>query len=82
MRVPKRAMLFSSSGGGEIRTLGTLRHSCFQDKCDRPLCHPSSAKQNFTILIEKAAWIEAAFRPDFFIGRHLVVLEPPLMILR
>lgn len=28
-------------GSGEIRTHGALRHSCFQDKCDRPLCHAS-----------------------------------------
>lgn len=32
---------FVKGGGGEIRTHGTLRHSCFQDRCNRPLCHPS-----------------------------------------
>ena len=29
-------------GGGEIRTLGALRHAGFQDRCIRPLCHPSA----------------------------------------
>ena len=28
-------------GGGGIRTHGTLRHAGFQDRCIRPLCHPS-----------------------------------------
>ncbi len=28
-------------GGGEIRTHGTLRYDGFQDRCVRPLCHPS-----------------------------------------
>ena len=29
------------SGEGEIRTPGTLRYAGFQDRCNRPLCHPS-----------------------------------------
>src|SRR5947208_245365 len=29
------------SGGREIRTLGELPHAGFQDRCNRPLCHPS-----------------------------------------
>src|SRR3989344_8951221 len=36
-------LMYSSAfmcGGGEIRTHGTLWYSCFQDRCDRPLCHP------------------------------------------
>ena len=32
----------TSGGGGEIRTLGALRHAGFQDRCIRPLCHPSA----------------------------------------
>ncbi len=29
-------------GGGGIRTPGTLiTHGCFQDSCNKPLCHPS-----------------------------------------
>ena len=28
-------------GGGEIRTRGPLRAAGFQDRCIRPLCHPS-----------------------------------------
>ena len=28
-------------GGGEIRTRGALRHSCFQDRCTKPLCDSS-----------------------------------------
>src|SRR5258705_5021669 len=35
-------ILNTLGGGGEIRTHGALRHSCFQDKCIRPLCHPSN----------------------------------------
>ena len=31
----------SCSGGGGIRTHGTLRHNGFQDRRIRPLCHPS-----------------------------------------
>ena len=34
-------------GGGEIRTRGTLRPVGFQDRCIRPLCHPSFAKDTF-----------------------------------
>jgi hypothetical protein len=30
-----------NGGGGEIRTRGTLRPVGFQDRCIRPLCHPS-----------------------------------------
>ena len=30
-----------NSGRGGIRTPGTLRHAGFQDRCIRPLCHPS-----------------------------------------
>jgi hypothetical protein len=32
----------SNGGRGGIRTPGTLRFSGFQDRRDRPLCHPSS----------------------------------------
>ena len=28
-------------GGGEIRTHGAFRHTAFQVRRDRPLCHPS-----------------------------------------
>lgn len=34
----------SYCGGGEIRTHGGLPHSCFQDRCIRPLCHSSNTK--------------------------------------
>ena len=30
-----------SGRGGGIRTHGDLRHAGFQDRCIRPLCHPS-----------------------------------------
>ena len=32
---------FTNGGGGGIRTPGASRHSGFQDRRDRPLCHPS-----------------------------------------
>ena len=35
----QRLLLFFGRGG--IRTPGTLRHSCFQDRRIRPLCHSS-----------------------------------------
>ena len=31
----------TKSGRGGIRTPGTLRHAGFQDRCIRPLCHPT-----------------------------------------
>ena len=33
--------LFLNRGGGEIRTHGAFRHSCFQDRCTKPLCDAS-----------------------------------------
>ena len=33
-----------SSGGEGIRTLETFRFAGFQDRCDRPLCHPSGIR--------------------------------------
>jgi hypothetical protein len=39
-----------SGGGGEIRTLGALRHAGFQDRCIQPLCHPSE-KTNYISLL-------------------------------
>src|SRR3989338_6675609 len=33
--------IFNFGGGGEIRTHGALRHSCFQDRCTKPLCDAS-----------------------------------------
>ena len=32
-----------AGGGGGIRTHGALRHAGFQDRCIRPLCHPSNS---------------------------------------
>src|SRR3989304_7497543 len=43
----------SNCGGGEIRTHGALRHSCFQDKCDRPLCHASVLILNHFFIMTK-----------------------------
>ena len=42
--------IIKNCGGGEIRTHGALRHSCFQDKCDRPLCHASLFKAGLVCL--------------------------------
>ena len=41
------ASLRMVGGGGEIRTRGTLRPVGFQDRCIRPLCHPSFATHTF-----------------------------------
>lgn len=41
-RRPQRRSCFVLGGGGEIRTRGTLRHSCFQDRCTKPLCDSSN----------------------------------------
>ncbi|MDB5204767.1 MAG: hypothetical protein JWP09_795 [Candidatus Taylorbacteria bacterium] len=38
----RRLELARVGGGGEIRTRGTLRHSCFQDRCTKPLCDSSN----------------------------------------
>ena len=37
----KHLVLSRLCGGGEIRTLGTFRYSCFQDRCTKPLCDAS-----------------------------------------
>src|SRR3989344_834505 len=49
-RLPIR--IFNFGGGGEIRTHGALRHSCFQDKCDRPTLPPLPRCRCTTHLIE------------------------------
>src|SRR3989338_8515191 len=36
-----RIRILNFGGGGEIRTHGALRHSCFQDRCTKPLCDAS-----------------------------------------
>ena len=41
IHVSIRHMDFSICGGGGIRTHGTFRHACFQDKSIRPLWHSS-----------------------------------------
>ncbi len=48
LRVDRRAIRFRGlnspqCGWGGIRTPGTLRYSGFQDRRNRPLCHPSKA---------------------------------------
>ncbi len=40
----------ANCGEGEIRTHGTLRHACFQDRCFRPLSHLSNAAHNTLFL--------------------------------
>jgi hypothetical protein len=37
-----------TSGWGGIRTPGTLRYSGFQDRRNRPLCHPSDRSCIYT----------------------------------
>ncbi len=46
--------------GGErgIRTLGTLRHSGFQDQCDRPLCHLSIFSEQTNFVRAGIFWLE------------------------
>src|SRR5687767_9196214 len=36
-------------GGGGIRTHGGSRHGGFQDRCIRPLCHPSAARVSYRL---------------------------------
>ena len=50
------------SGRGGIRTPGTLRHAGFQDRCIRPLCHPTNREINDESLVA----------PKFVI-RHFVI---------
>src|ERR1700704_3777278 len=47
-------------GGSGIRTHGPLRVSGFQDRCNRPLCHPSgssNANNATAVRIGKWSWI-------------------------
>ena len=37
----QRLFTFQSGGRGRIRTHGCFHIGCFQDRCIRPLCHPS-----------------------------------------
>lgn len=42
------------SGGREIRTPGTLRYAGFQNRCNRPLCHPSGGTKQSVMTVLKA----------------------------
>ena len=57
------------SGGGGIRTHGTLRLSGFQDRRNRPLCHPS--------LLLSLRRLHLFFRSDFF--AFVTRLNTPLL---
>lgn len=40
-RIQRPGKAIQRNGGGGIRTLDGLPHAGFQDRCNRPLCHPS-----------------------------------------
>lgn len=49
---PSMMSLFLNNGGGAgIRTLGTSRFAGFQDRCNRPLCHPSVVRAFYIVFI-------------------------------
>src|SRR6266550_4162816 len=43
------AVHFLTDGGGEIRTHEAFRPAGFQDRCNQPLCHPSSYSRAFIL---------------------------------
>ena len=49
------------SGGGEIRTLGALRHGGFRNHCTRPLCDPSAQTLAFFASCFKKPYYKAVF---------------------
>ena len=62
----------SNGGRGGIRTHGASPHAGFQDRCNRPLCHPSQksplSSQNRAV---RLVFIREACTPlkEFMIGR-------------
>ena len=60
-------MTLRSGGGREIRTLGRLlTYAGFQDRCIKPLCHPSSAAYtNHFVRENKAKYIKFFQLRDF-----------------
>lgn len=58
--IKKRRSVFISGGSG-IRTHGTLRHSGFQDRCIRPLCHPSNGHKKCIIIEDKGQYIFTSY---------------------
>src|SRR3989344_3778339 len=56
----------SVGGGRRIRTSDTLRYACFQNKCVRPLRHPTLGGQNTLFSLP---WRQR------FIGRHSMKLD-------
>ena len=68
---PRHTGLGSGRGGG-IRTHGTFRYAGFQDRCIRPLCHPSAIDggrfYELPPLARHKSGLCAAFKNPLFYG--------------